>query len=184
LETNIVSIKFSQAPGAYEYSYYTAERLSVGDRLLVPAGHDFKIGWVAAIDIPESRVVGFKDRLKVIPPGSRREPFTARPKEEPKPQAPPPSQGALFTQAEPMGNLTPEILRRAIDALGPIEQDPIIAVKINPYDFEEVKARCTFDKPGPNTTGIPPIIDGITVYLDPEIPRGKCKPIRKSEGIL
>lgn len=87
---------------------------------------------------------------------------------------------STFTN-EKQPELEGSILREAISLLSKMDPDPIVGIKINNYDFEEMKQRLTFKNPTPNTTGIPPVCNGIALYLDPDIPRGRCKPIRKSQ---
>jgi hypothetical protein len=50
-----------------EYSYYSEIPLNVGDIITVPVKDTTARACVSQIDVPESEVAAFKDRLKVIP---------------------------------------------------------------------------------------------------------------------
>lgn len=53
-----------------EYTYYSAERLNVGDVVTVPVRDTTGKAIVSAIDVPEAEIAAFKDRVKTIPAGS------------------------------------------------------------------------------------------------------------------
>lgn len=53
-----------------EYTYYSMDRLAVGDILSVPVGDRIAHARVSAIDVPESEIEAFKDKVKTIPAGS------------------------------------------------------------------------------------------------------------------
>lgn len=54
-----------------EYSYFTIESLKVGDEVMVPSLNGDLRAIVSAIDAPEDEIAAFKDRLRVIPSGSK-----------------------------------------------------------------------------------------------------------------
>ena len=68
---NLVKLKFLRKgePSGKEYSYISKEDLSVGDTVIVreaEEGKDAPKGIVTAVNVPESEVESFKDRLKEI----------------------------------------------------------------------------------------------------------------------
>lgn len=68
---NLVKLKFLRngEPSGKEYSYISKEDLSVGDTVIVreaEEGKDAPKGIVTAVNVPESEVESFKDRLKEI----------------------------------------------------------------------------------------------------------------------
>lgn len=70
----IVKVRYyMEALGTYssrEYSYYSEDILQVGDLVNVPARDTIVRAQVSAVDVPESEVVSFKDKLKTIPAGA------------------------------------------------------------------------------------------------------------------
>jgi len=53
------------------YSYFTAEPLDVGDVVEVPVQNHNMKGKVVEINVPESQIAAFRDKVKTIPAGSR-----------------------------------------------------------------------------------------------------------------
>jgi len=70
----IVKIRYySETTGklsAREYTYYSVDRLKVGDVVWVPIRDTTGKARVTAIDVPESEIQAFKDKVKTIPAGS------------------------------------------------------------------------------------------------------------------
>ena len=64
-----------------EYTYYSEEPLSVGDVVTVPVKDTTARAKVTAVDIPESDVATFKDKLKTIPAGAKVQPTLKTAKE-------------------------------------------------------------------------------------------------------
>jgi len=54
-----------------DYSYFTAEPLAVGDKVHVPVYNRVQKAIVTAIDVPESEIAAFRDKVKTIPAGSK-----------------------------------------------------------------------------------------------------------------
>jgi len=54
-----------------DYSYFTAEPLAVGDKVHVPVYNRVQAAIVTAIDVPESEIAAFRDKVKTIPAGSK-----------------------------------------------------------------------------------------------------------------
>ncbi len=73
-EPQIVKVKYySETTGemsAREYTYYSKDRLSVGDIVTVPVRDTIGKAKVSTIDIPETEIANFKDKIKIIPSGS------------------------------------------------------------------------------------------------------------------
>lgn len=55
-----------------EYSYYSEDTLAVGDLVNVPTRDTIVRAQVSAVDVPEAEVAAFKDKLKVIPAGTKK----------------------------------------------------------------------------------------------------------------
>ncbi len=53
-----------------EYTYYSAEPLQVGDVVKAPVRDTTSEAQVTEIDVPESAIAAFRDKVKVIPAGS------------------------------------------------------------------------------------------------------------------
>ena len=53
-----------------EYTYYSADRLNVGDIVTVPVRDTTGKAKVSSIDVPEEEIANFKDKVKIIPAGS------------------------------------------------------------------------------------------------------------------
>ncbi len=74
VQTNIVKVQYEDMGGSgfhsREYSYYSEDRLKVGDIVRVLLGGRIARGTVTAIDVPESEVEAFKDKMKTIPADS------------------------------------------------------------------------------------------------------------------
>ena len=70
-ERQIVKVRYhSETTGelsAREYTYYSADRLSIGDIVFVPVKDRNTKAKVSAIDVPESEIASFKDKVKTIP---------------------------------------------------------------------------------------------------------------------
>lgn len=73
-EPFIVKVKyFSETTGelsAREYTYYSADRLSVDDIVIVPVRDSTTKAKISAVDVPEAEIEAFKDKVKTIPSGS------------------------------------------------------------------------------------------------------------------
>jgi len=72
--TNIVKVQYySETTGELstrEYTYYSTDRLNVGDIVIVPVRDTTGKAKVSAIDVPEAEITAFKDKVKTIPVGS------------------------------------------------------------------------------------------------------------------
>ena len=53
-----------------EYTYFSEEPLTVGNVVTVPIKDTIGKGQVTAVDVPESTITAFKDKVKTIPAGS------------------------------------------------------------------------------------------------------------------
>ncbi len=53
-----------------EYSYYSIDRLAVGDIVTVLVRDTTTKAKVTAVDVPEAEIAAFKDKMKTIPAGS------------------------------------------------------------------------------------------------------------------
>lgn len=73
-ETAIVKVQYySETTGELsprEYTYYSADRLTVGDIVIVPVRDRTGKAKVSAVDVPEAEIASFKDKVKIIPAGS------------------------------------------------------------------------------------------------------------------
>uniref|UniRef100_A0A6M3IWT4 Uncharacterized protein n=1 Tax=viral metagenome TaxID=1070528 RepID=A0A6M3IWT4_9ZZZZ len=71
---NIVKVKyFSETTGELsnrEYTYFSADRLNVGDIVIVPVRDTTGKAQVSAINVPESEIQAFRDKVKTIPSDS------------------------------------------------------------------------------------------------------------------
>lgn len=71
LKSNIVKVKyFSETTGelsSSEYSYRTEEPLEVGDIVTVPVRDTTGKAKVSVIDVPETEIEAFRDKVKMIP---------------------------------------------------------------------------------------------------------------------
>jgi len=71
---NIVKVQYwsggFQETGGREYTYYSEDPLKVGDMVLVPVRDTVGKAKVSAIDVPETEIAAFKDKVKTIPAGS------------------------------------------------------------------------------------------------------------------
>lgn len=70
----IVKVRyFSETTGelsSREYTYYSVDRLKVGDVVMVPVRDTTGKAQVTAVDVPEAEIEAFKDKVKMIPAGS------------------------------------------------------------------------------------------------------------------
>lgn len=70
----IVKVKYySETTGEAsdrEYTYYSVDRVKVGDIIMVPVRDTTGKAKVSAIDVPEAEIASFKDKVKTIPTGS------------------------------------------------------------------------------------------------------------------
>lgn len=55
-----------------EYSYYTVDPLEIGNFVQVPVNDRVQLAIVSDVNVPESEIESFKDRMKTIPSGSIR----------------------------------------------------------------------------------------------------------------
>ena len=66
----IIAVQYkSKSTGEYggrEYTYFSEVPLSVGDEVMVPARNSQSVAKVTRIDVAESEVADFADRLKTI----------------------------------------------------------------------------------------------------------------------
>lgn len=73
---SIVKVRFlndQYEPTGREYSYFTAEPLYLDEFVQVPIKEDrVAKAVVTAVDVPESEVAAFRDKVKTIPSGSKR----------------------------------------------------------------------------------------------------------------
>jgi len=53
-----------------EYTYYSIDRLNVGDMVIVPVRDTIGKAIVSSIDVPEAEIASFKDKVKIIPSSS------------------------------------------------------------------------------------------------------------------
>ena len=71
----IVKVQYVDSSGipakGRDYSYFTAEPLAVGDKVQVPVYNRVQAAIVTAIDVPESEIAAFRDKVKTIPAGSK-----------------------------------------------------------------------------------------------------------------
>ena len=71
----IVKVQYLDSSGVpakgRDYSYFTAEPLAVGDKVQVPVYNRVQKAIVTAIDVPESEIAAFRDKVKTIPAGSK-----------------------------------------------------------------------------------------------------------------
>jgi len=74
-ETNIVKVQYySATTGDFskrEYTYYSEDKLKVGDIAIVPVRDTTDKAMVTAINVPIEKIAGFKDKVKTIPAGSK-----------------------------------------------------------------------------------------------------------------
>ncbi len=56
-----------------EYTYYSTEPLKVGDIIVVPVRDTTCKARVSTVDVPESEIASFKDKVKIIPAGTSEE---------------------------------------------------------------------------------------------------------------
>lgn len=70
MKTNIVTVQYkSHYTGEFtgkEYSYFTANRLAVGDIVEVPARESTSLARVARIDVDEREIAKIRDYMKTI----------------------------------------------------------------------------------------------------------------------
>ncbi len=75
-----------------EYTYRSEAPLAVGDHITVPVRDTSTDAWVSAIDVPESEIAAFRDKVKTIPAGSQiTKPIAVSepgPELEPEPESP------------------------------------------------------------------------------------------------
>ncbi len=73
--TTIIKVRYySETTGQFsgrEYSYYSEEHLNVGDIVTVPVRDSTGKAQVSAVDVPESEIEAFKDKVKTIPAGAK-----------------------------------------------------------------------------------------------------------------
>ena len=70
----IVKVRYfsevSQELSPREYTYYSADRLKVGEIVTVPVRDTIGKAKVSAVDVPKAEIASFKDKVKTIPTGS------------------------------------------------------------------------------------------------------------------
>jgi hypothetical protein len=74
IERHLVKVRYidegtGQAIGR-EYTYFSEEQLDVGDFVTVPVKDTIGKAQVTAVDVPESEIASFRDKVKTIPMGS------------------------------------------------------------------------------------------------------------------
>ncbi len=70
---NIVKVRYfihDDTLSTREYTYYSADKLNVGDIVTVPVRDSTGKAQVTSINVPESEIEAFKDKVKTIPAGS------------------------------------------------------------------------------------------------------------------
>lgn len=84
---NIVKVQYySETTGelsSREYTYFSADRLNVGDVVTVPVRDTTGKAKVSAVDVSAAEIVNFKDKVKTIPSGSI---ILTKPELEPVPE--------------------------------------------------------------------------------------------------
>ena len=74
-ESNIVKVQYySETTGELsprEYTYYSTDRLSVGDIVIVPVRDTTGKAKVGSVDVSVEEIAAFKDRVKTIPAGAK-----------------------------------------------------------------------------------------------------------------
>ncbi len=77
-EPFIVKVRYySETTGessAREYTYYSEDPLEVGDIVKVPMRDTTTKAKVSAVNVPESEIAAFKDKVRTIPAGAKMEP--------------------------------------------------------------------------------------------------------------
>lgn len=71
----IVKVRYSNSAGQVggrDYTYYSVDQLEVGEFVQVPVYERVQLAVVTQVNVPESEIESFKDRMKTIPSGSRR----------------------------------------------------------------------------------------------------------------
>lgn len=75
IENHIVKVRYIDGStgeiSGREYTYFSEEFLSVGDLVTVPVKDTIGKAQVTAVDVPESEIAAFKDKVKTIPAGSK-----------------------------------------------------------------------------------------------------------------
>lgn len=71
MQTNIVGVKYEDEhyPKTFsgrEYSYYTTISLNIGDIVEAPTKYGTSIAMVSSVDIPEEKILHFKNDIKTI----------------------------------------------------------------------------------------------------------------------
>ena len=74
-KSNLIKVQYySSTSGelsSREYTYSSEERVSIGDILTVPVRDTTGKAKVSAIDVPDSEISAFRDKVKTIPTGSK-----------------------------------------------------------------------------------------------------------------
>jgi len=69
-ELQIVKVRYifkdGRTQSAREYTYYSVDRLQVGDQVTVPVRDTFDMAMVTAVDLPAASIELFKDKVKCI----------------------------------------------------------------------------------------------------------------------
>ena len=119
-KTNIVKVQY-YSEGKFssrEYTYYSVDRLAVGDRIIVPVRDSTVKAMVSAIDVPESEIASFKDKVKTIP-------------------------GGIKETAEDAEVNSPENIRKRVEAVQPKEALSLTYICPNDCEFQLVSDDCT-----------------------------------------
>jgi len=92
-EKHIIKVRYvAKATGeinSREYTYFSEKPLAIGDLITVPVKDTFSKAKVTAINVPESEIASFKDKVKMIAPGmivvtNIMEPVTVQEKPQPE----------------------------------------------------------------------------------------------------
>ncbi len=66
--TNIIKLRFIRKgePTGREYTYYTPEKVEIGDIVEIESRNEISKGVVTQIDVPEEEIAPFRDIAKTI----------------------------------------------------------------------------------------------------------------------
>lgn len=124
---NIVKVRyFSETTGglsAREYTYFSEDKLNIGDTLIVPVKDRTSKAKVSAVDVPEAEIEAFKDKVKTIPAG-----VVIAPTESITTTAPPGPLSGVTGTVSPAGHVT---------ITGPPTPDAAVEAYFTPPDTNE-----------------------------------------------
>lgn len=81
----LVKVRYLKDNSSGRYTYYAEEALAVGDRVKVDARGRTMDAEVTDIDVPEEEIAAFRDKVKIIPAGSKWAIQPKKPEAEPAP---------------------------------------------------------------------------------------------------